>query len=427
MKHWKTQPLGDWPLAIIDGDRSARYPKREEFTNSGVPFLNSTNFTNDRIDTSELNYVSVEKATKITKGKVRAGDIVMTTRGSIGKVALYPKQLPEGLINAQMLIIRADGERLNPRFLFHVLRSPIFQKKLYNFSSGSAQPQIPIRDLKHVPIMAPDIRLQHRIADILSAYDDLIEVNTRRIAILEEMARRLFEEWFTKFRFPGHDAVSLQETEGLAVPSGWILGVVGTLAGYINRGIAPQYDDAAPQLVINQKCIRSGRLNLGLTRKQSRAVPEAKFVRRFDVLVNSTGVGTLGRVAQTFAVPAETTVDTHVTIIRARPETDPYFFGIQLIALEETFANAGVGSTGQTELGRSVISEMKVLVPPQELQQKFGRLAGPIREQAEMLVAQNGLLRAARDLLLPKLISGEIDLARAERGLETDSERVAAE
>lgn len=155
LRDWTTKPLGDWPIEIIDGDRSSRYPKRDEFLDEGVPFFNSTNFVDDRLDTTSLNYISVEKWETIRKGRAKPQDILMTTRGSVGKVALVPNSIPVGLINAQMLIIRADQDQMDPKFLFGVLRSQDFQAKLRNFSSGSAQPQIPIRDLQQVPLSAP--------------------------------------------------------------------------------------------------------------------------------------------------------------------------------------------------------------------------------------------------------------------------------
>jgi type I restriction enzyme S subunit len=157
-------------------------------------------------------------------------------------------------------------------------------------------------------------------------------------------------------------------------------------------------------------------------------VPEEKIVRRFDVLVNSTGIGTLGRVAQVFNVPRGATIDTHVTIVRPQDGVDPHFFGMQLLALQGEFERAGTGSTGQTELARGSISGASILIPPTALQNEFGRLVGSIRDEAEVLLAQNRVLRDTRDLLLPKMISGEINLSVAEKQeVERAPNRAAAE
>src|SRR5690606_18283042 len=116
-------------------------------------------------------------------------------------------------------------------------------------------------------VTIPTLAVQRRVASILRAYDDLIESNTRRIAILEEMARRIYEEWFVRFRFPGHEGVRMVESELGLVPEGWRVAVLGDVAAYINRGLAPKYDDSAVCIVINQKCIRDQRLSLGEARK----------------------------------------------------------------------------------------------------------------------------------------------------------------
>ncbi|TRZ52626.1 restriction endonuclease subunit S, partial [bacterium] len=203
-QHWALLPLHKLPIQIVDGDRSAKYPKRDDFQTEGVVFLNSTNIVGNRLSLSECNRIPEEKYEAIRKGRTRHLDIVMTTRGSIGKVALVKQRiLHRGLINAQMLLIRADAKTVDPTFLFYVTCSDRFQGELRNFASGSAQPQIPITDLRQVSVPVPPLPTQRKIATILSAYDDLIENNLWRIKILE-MAQNLYCEWFVKFRFPGH-------------------------------------------------------------------------------------------------------------------------------------------------------------------------------------------------------------------------------
>lgn len=262
-----------------------------------------------------------------------------------------------------------------------------------------------VPDAKTLMVPTPPLKTQIRIADILSAYDDLIENNTRRIAILEDMARRLFEEWFG--RAPeAHTA------------DGSIIGTVSEVAAYINRGIAPKYDEDGASLVINQKCIRSQRLSLDPARRQSKSVSTDKVVCAGDVLVNSTGVGTLGRVAQVFDVPPGTTVDTHVTIVRPKPEVNPVWFGLALLNKQTHFEEAGVGSTGQTELSRARIADTELLIPTPERAERFGETVGPMREETYSLEQANTNLRTTRDLLLPKLISGEIEVRVAGDALE---------
>jgi type I restriction enzyme S subunit len=265
--------------------------------------------------------------------------------------------------------------------------------------------------LDECELLLPTLPEQRRIASILFAYDDLIENNTRRIAILEEMARRIYEEWFVRFRFPGHENVRIVESELGPVPEGWAVSTLGESAAYINRGIAPKYDDCAHGLVINQKCIRNQRLGLAEARRQSKAIPREKQIVEGDVLINSTGVGTLGRVAQVLEPLHACTVDTHVSIVRPAAEIDRDYFGMALLNQQQHFESQGVGSTGQTELSRTRIAETRIVLAPNALQRKFGAVVRPMRQLGVRLAATSLNLSATRDLLLPKLISGELDVS----------------
>ena len=131
----RTKKIKHLPITIIDGDRSSRYPKRSEFREKGVLFLNTTNIVQNRLDLTEANFVSPDKFDEIKKGRLQRLDIVMTTRGSIGKVALFDCEPPKGLINAQMLILRTDGEIIDQKYLFYQTCSEDFQAKLKNFAS----------------------------------------------------------------------------------------------------------------------------------------------------------------------------------------------------------------------------------------------------------------------------------------------------
>lgn len=128
---WQTNKLKNLPVQIIDGDRSSRYPKRDEFQSDGVLFLNTTNIIGNCLDLTDANYVSFEKFAEMRQGRLRRLDIVMTTRGSVGKVALFNhREYDTGLINAQMLIFRANGDVIDQKFLYYLFCSPSFQSQI---------------------------------------------------------------------------------------------------------------------------------------------------------------------------------------------------------------------------------------------------------------------------------------------------------
>lgn len=340
------------------------------------------------------------------------------TVGRSGASAGVVTYVPERYWPHNTVLFVTDFKGNNPRFIAYLLST----LNLANFNSGSAQPSLNRNFLYPQKVRIPLVEQQCKIAETLGSYDDLIENNMRRIAILEEMARRIFEEWFVHFRAPGCESLPLVGSPLGPIPQGWEVASVGDVAQYVNRGMAPKYANNGPSLVINQKCIRGQVLSLEPARQQEKTIPQEKLVRPLDVLINSTGVGTLGRVAQANDVPNNCTVDSHVTIVRPSCDVDPIFFGISLLNLEPVFTAAGVGSTGQTELQRDRIRAAPFIRPRLELQRRYGNTAQPMRQLMNTLSQQNRNLRAQRDLLLPKLISGEIDVSAIPASLKEAAE-----
>ncbi|MFZ1547268.1 MAG: restriction endonuclease subunit S [Candidatus Nitrotoga sp.] len=307
------------------------------------------------------------------------------------------------------LVAFPANDQFDTRFIFYLLHNA----NLGSYAGGAAQPLVTQTVLKQVEVKVPLLPIQHRIASILSAYDELIENNQRRIRILEEMARSLYREWFVHFRYPGHESVPLVDSRLGQIPQGWAVKKLADLTSFLSRGLSPSYDDDGASLVINQKCIRDQRLSLEPARRQKKPISEDKKVRFGDVLINSTGVGTLGRVAQVYSNLELCTVDTHVTIARSSESTDLDFFGCVLMSQQENFERLGVGATGQTELGRAVIGQVELITPPNILQARFGVLVRPMRVAATTLSSQTDNLRRTRDLLLPRLLSGQVQLEDA--------------
>jgi type I restriction enzyme S subunit len=358
-------------------------------------------------------YVPVVSSSGITgfhdEARASAPGVVIGRYGTLGKV--YFVDVDYWPLNTALFVKDFKGN--DPRFCGYLLETVAGVSN----SAAAAIPGVNRNVLHKIRLRCPDVRVQRRIASILGAYDDLIEVNRRRIAVLKEMSLRLFDEWFVQFRFPGHELQSTKpHVDGL--PAGWQWRTIGDLASHISRGISPRYDEAGPTIVISQKCIRDQRLSLAPSRRQTRPIPDEKRVRHGDILINSTGVGTLGRVAQADSVPANVTVDSHVTIVRPRSDVDKDFLGHALRRMEAAFERLSTGATGQTELSRTSIAESRLIVPPAQLQASFGRHARPVRELCDRLARQNVALTSCRDLLLPRLVSGELSIGTAERELE---------
>ena len=319
---------------------------------------------------------------------------------------IRPEDLPALLVQ-RVCRLRGKPDMALTKFIRYVLAAPDFSGHIHRITTGANIPHISGKDIAAYEFELPDLEDQVRIVECLSAYGDLIATSQRRIALLEDAARRLYREWFVHLRFPGHESVPVKD----GVPEGWRKTPIAEQTSFLNRGIAPKYDDAAKGRVINQKCIRDGRISMEPARRQSKDVKPDRLVQMGDVLINSTGAGTLGRVAQVRAPIDDCTVDTHVTIARPIDEGSWTYFGQALLNLEPVFSEMGKGATNQLELSRSDIGAVEIWLPPQHLHAEFERLVGPMLVQAEQLSVANLSLEKARDLLLPKLMSGQLDVS----------------
>ena len=372
---------------IIDGDRGKNYPKQDEFYPQGYClFLNTGNVTKEGLIFEENQFIMKEKDEALRKGKLKRGDIVYTTRGTVGNAGYYNSSVPyENVrINSGMVILRSNGEIVDARFLYQILKSEYYRPYFKQYCTGSAQPQLPIKNFSQIYLNVPDIKTQHRIADILSVYDNLIENNQKQIKLLEEAAQRLYKEWFVDLRFPGHENTKIVD----GVPEGWRRGLLKELIS-VNYGKdhkkAP--DDG------NIPVYGSG----GLMRKCNKSLfsGEAVLIPRKGSLNN------IMYVDETFW-----TVDTMFYATMKQPHTAVfvYFF---VKAFDMYSMNIGAAVPSMTT---KILDAMDVVIPDKETLEKFDKLTKTYFNKIKTLQGQNERLKIARDLLLAKLMSGEVEV-----------------
>lgn len=299
---------------------------------------------------------------------------------------------------------------------------------------GSANPTLNRNHVHPIEVRWPPLAEQRAIVHILGTLDDKIELNRRMNETLEAMSQAIFKSWFVDFdpvraKASGEPPESicrrlrltsdilalfpdrLVDSELGEIPEGWAVKPLSQITTYLNRGISPKYIESGGVLVLNQKCVRDGRVDASKARRHDptqRSVA-GRLLEAGDLLVNSTGVGTLGRVAQVLALDELTIVDSHVTVVRADPQQVSWnYLGVALLDRESEIEGLGEGSTGQTELSRVRLGGLKLLVPPEALRKHFDEAVLPLRLQTKRSDEQALTLASIRDAFLPKLLSGEI-------------------
>ena len=303
--------------------------------------------------------------------------------------------------STEFIVLRAKPGVSDAQFVYYLATSPEFRQvaiKSMVGSSGRQRVQQPV--LENLELVVPELPKQKRIGGFLAAIDDKIALNAKINDNLEQQAVALFKSWFVDFSLFGG-----------TVPENWEDTTLENITTLITRGIAPKYSDNSDQTVVNQKCIRNHTIDLSLARTHTPKAINEKWLKFGDLLINSTGDGTLGRVAQVWFAPKALTVDSHVTIVRPAREELIFYIGLWGILHEKEIESLHTGSTGQTELPRDRVKMLKLLLPDNISLSRFNSIIAPMASTIISNQEENQKLASLRDTLLPKLMSGEIDVS----------------
>jgi len=388
----------------------------------------SDNFDNKFISNT-YRKLSLDGVSKLVTKKLPSKSILVSCIGSaMGKVTMNKTV---AITNQQINSI-VPKSAFDPDYIYYKLKNSY--KLLRNSAMGStALPMLNKTEFDKLLLSIHTSRAtQKKIASVLSAFDNKIELNSKINAELEVMAKTLYDYWFVQFDFPNADGKPYKSSGGEMVyddvlkreiPKGWDVKKLNTLTSFLSRGISPRYADGNKGIpVLNQKCIRGHGLKYQFQRRHDNVSKSAsnRLIEKYDVLVNSTGVGTLGRVALVrWLIENEVTVDSHVTIVRAIPEKiNKVFFGYSLLTKQNEIEGFANGSTGQVELSRSQLSDISLLIPLANFQNKFEEFYNPIIEAVSINEKQNQELVALRDWLLPMLMNGQVTVKDAYESVE---------
>ena len=399
--------LGDY-IDILSGFAF----KSKDFSENGIPVIKIKNIVPPYVTLEDLSYVPNEIAKSNQKYLLTYNDVLIALTGShinqmasvVGRIARVKYNIPS-LLNQRVgkITVKNEGS-CDINYVYYFLSQEQIKIALASKAGGAAnQANISPSDIKKLIIPLPPIEIQRRIADILSAYDDLFENNRKQIKLLEEAAQRLYKEWFVDLHFPGHEHTKIVD----GVPEGWKKSAVLDVSSVLRRGISPKYNDQANLTVINQKCIRQTVVTFDEARKQEKTYPDAMNLQDSDTVICSTGAGTLGRVGQIFGNHPQTTFDSHVTLVRAKSGFGKQYLFHCLKSYQSYFMGMGKGSTNQLELSRGTIQDLDILIPSEALGKRFEVSVQSIHDKINTVNSQIEHLTNARDRLLPKLMSGE--------------------
>jgi type I restriction enzyme S subunit len=431
----KTVPPKGWawvPLSKIARLETGHTPSRKhpEYWDGDVPWIGIRDATGNHgttiFDTQQhTNDLGIQNSSARV---LPANTVCLSRTASVGYVVVMGRPMA----TSQDFVNWVCSEAIDYRFLKYILLSE--HDSMLRFSSGTTHQTIYFPEAKAFHVCIPQIKVQKDIADVLQSLDDRIASLRETNATLEAIAQALFKSWFVDFDpvrakmegrvSEGMDEATaalfpdrLEESELGAVPTGWRVRRLGDVSSYLSRGISPKYLEDSGVLVLNQKCIRDFSVDYckGRRHDSSQRKIEGRQVAIGDVLVNSTGVGTLGRVAQVLSLPeAAVIVDSHITIVRPGPNLSWPYLGQFMIRKQPEIEAMGEGSTGQTELSRSKLAEVLVLVPPEHILVAFDHSVIPMKQRISLNEAGIQNMAKLRDALLPRLISGQLRIPEAE-------------
>lgn len=316
--------------------------------------------------------------------------VLFSSRAPIGYVAIAEKEM----CTNQGFKSVIPNENVDYLFLYYLLKYN--KDKIEAMGSGTTFKEVSGSTMRNVEVMIPESKdIQKKIASILDSIDSKIENNQKINDNLQQQATAIFREWF----------VINPESDK------WPLATLESLTSLVSRGVAPKYTDESIEIVLNQKCIRDHYIDVSLGRQHKPKTINEKWLQYGDLLINSTGEGTLGRTAQVWFTPENMTVDSHVTIVRPKNQLLLFYIGFWGISHESEIEALHTGSTGQTELPRDRLKAMELHLPDNDTLMQFNAVIAPMVSLIITNQQENIRLANIRDTLLPKLMSGEIDIS----------------
>ena len=414
MSEWKKVKLGDYCLKI--GSGSTPKGGSTVYVESGTSFIRSQNVYNLSFDYNGLTHITEEAANKLKGVTVFDEDILLNITGdSVARTCIVPNDVLPARVNQHVAIVRVDRKKMNGRFLNYYLASPRMQAYMLSLAvgKGASRNAMTKQMIENFEVPCPPLDTQQRIATILSRYDSLIENYQKQIKLLEESAQRLYKEWFIDLRFPGHENTKIVN----GVPEGWEKKTIDDVTCKVTTGLNPRKNFVLGKGSNYYVTIKNMADNtLFLDDRCDRVDNEAleKINKRSDLKIGDilfSGIGTIGRVALVDIPTNNWNVSESVFTLRVNDIVTKEFLYLMLLSPNmQNYCQSNAHGAAQKGIRMADLKAYSFNLPPFGVIQKFTNLVTPTIKKVSSIRNQIRLLTEARDRLLPKLMSGEIEI-----------------
>lgn len=382
----------------------------------GYPLIRTPNIGKGRLNLNGVHRVS-EKVyrSRIQRGTPQDNDLIFAREAPAGNVAIV-KNGEKVCLGQRTVLLRPNKSKACPDYLAYYILAPKQQYKLLGTANGATVAHVNLPIIRNMPVELPSLDVQERIAGYLSTYDDLIENNRKQIKLLEEAAQRLYKAWFVDLRFPGHEETPIVD----GVPAGWHRCSLGEIDYTLESGSRPKGGIDASLIngvpsIGAENVIGLGKYNFNseklVTRDFFSKMKRGKLKNR-DILIYKDGayIGRTSLFQDEFPY-AEASVNEHVFLLHTKEELLQYYLFFTLYQHEYYLKMQKLNrNAAQPGINQTAIASLPLLIPTKQLLSSFDRFTIPIMHRIFNLAKQNRNLELARDRLLPKLMSGEMEV-----------------
>ncbi|MBK1640440.1 hypothetical protein CKO12_00795 [Chromatium okenii] len=388
---------------------------QNSYQSKGISLIRSLNVYDFSFSEKNLAFLDEKQAKELNNVIVSKNDILLNITGaSVARCCMANAKFLPARVNQHVAIIRVRPELADSRFVLFSINSPYLKSKLLSLAQGGATREALTKTtIENFEIPLPPLPIQTRIAEILSAYDDLIENNQRRIKILEQMARALYREWFVDFRFPGYENAQFVDSPLGKIPEGWSCGVVNDLLA-LKSGFAfksSTFEKSGKYGLATIKNVQDGAFIPLFTNRihiLPLKMPDYCMLQRGDILLSLTG--NVGRTCLFYG--EDCLLNQRVAKILPHNQENRTF--VYICFRQNDFQKKLIqisNGVAQQNLSPIEAGQIKVILPEEKLLENFARICEPFIKSILILFEKTANLRRTRDLLLPRLLSGQLDVS----------------